>query len=227
MPAKKKATKSKSAKSQSKKVSTQPAILSSINFYYQPVIKNFKAHKKPWLISIVVVGLILAVVIPHLFVAFVDKKPISIISYYQMLDSKYGKDLKEQMISEQLVDDEARARGVSISDAQINSEISKYETQASGSANLTTLLSQQGLTMDSFKRQIKLQLEVQKMFGDKISVTDDEVSKYIDQNKAQLPDPITNQVKQQIKDQLKQQKTVTDFQTWLQAAQQSNRVIRL
>jgi foldase protein PrsA len=162
-----------------------------------------------------------------LAVAWVDGKPITIFSYYHALDQKYGKDTKDQMISEQLVTDEAAKRGVSVSQDEVNSQIKLLEDQASGSANLNDILAQQGLTRSDFEKQIKLQSLIKKMFDSEASVSSQDVDNYIQQNKSQLPDPVDDKTKQSITDQLKQQKLVQAFQTWLSGAQNSNRVIKL
>jgi hypothetical protein len=190
--------------------------------------KSLKTSNKSRAISagVIIVALLL-ILLPHLAVAWVDGKPITIFSYYHALDQKYGKDTKDQMISEQLVTDEAAKRGVSVSQDEVNSQIKLLEDQASGSANLNDILAQQGLTRSDFEKQIKLQSLIKKMFDSEASVSSQDVDNYIQQNKSQLPDPVDDKTKQSITDQLKQQKLVQAFQTWLSGAQNSNRVIKL
>jgi parvulin-like peptidyl-prolyl isomerase len=168
----------------------------------------------------------------YLVIAWVDKKPITRIEYYQNLESRYGKDIKEQMIVEKLILDEAQNRGVSVSDQEVDTEINKFVAQQGGQEQLNQILQMQGLNMDQLKRLVRLQLLRQKMFGANIQVSDDELNKYITENKDALvatpgvEPTLTEQEKQQIKEQLKQQKVNEAFQAWLDQALQSSRVQR-
>lgn len=160
----------------------------------------------------------------YLIVAWVDGKPITRVEYYQNLENRYGKDLREQMIAEKLIVDEAQKRGISVSSQEIQTEIQKFEQQQGGADKLNQVLQMQGLTRDEFNKLVRLQLLRQKMFGE-APVSDDEVNKYIEANKDQFSE-VTDQIKAQVKDQLKQQKVNDNFQNWLQQALQSNRVQR-
>jgi parvulin-like peptidyl-prolyl isomerase len=200
---------------------------------------NFRSKTS---ISLILGALILALLayfgVKYFVVAWVDKKPITRFEYYQNLESRYGKDTKEQMITEKLILDEAQGKGVSVSDKEIQDEINKFVAQQGGQAQLDQILQMQGLNMDQLKRLVRLQLLRQKLFGNNITVSDQELSQYIEQNKQSLlPDKdqlatdsanpeISDAQKAQIKDQLKQQKINDAFQTWLTQTLQSSRVQR-
>lgn len=196
---------------------------------FQENILEQISQKRKWLITGASVILILALgflLAPKLFIAFVDHKPITFVEYYSILDSRYGKDTREQLISERLIFDEAKMRGVNVSDTEINDQIKKVEDQEQGAANLDSVLKQQGLTKEDLKKQIKLQTLIKKMFGQGVNVSDDDVNKYLEQNKQDYPE-VTDEVRKNIKDQLIQQKIAGAFRSWLQQVQQSSRVVRL
>ncbi len=188
----------------------------------QKIKKTIVDHKKA-AISILVVILLLILILPHLAIAWVDNKPITIFEYYKDLDSKYGTQEKQQLVSERLVEDEASNRGIIVSDAQVNSDFQQAVTQASGSANLDQLLSQQGLNETDFRQQLRLQDLIKKMFAQQATVSSQEVDQYIVQNQDQFP-TVDAATKQQVEQQLSQQKLISAFQSWLQMAQQSSRV---
>lgn len=178
------------------------------------------------IVIIAVIGVAIYLLLTKFVIAWVDKKPIFAIQYYSQLDQKYGSALKDQMVSEQLVEDEAANRHVSASEQEVNDQIKTIYDQEGGQANVEQILASQGLTPDEFKQQVKLQILINKMFGNNVTVTDDEVNKYIDDNKSQFPD-VNDTVKSQVKDQLKSDKVRTAFQDWLQKAlKDKSRVIR-
>lgn len=232
----KKATKTKvQAKPRAKVKATQVSALqtfqSSLSKISKPgfssIRSNVKIDKRTgWIIGGVVALVVVILLVAKVFtIAWVDNHPISWFEYYSTLNSKYGTDLKDQMISQQLVVDEAEKRHTTVSDQEVNNEISTIKTQSGGDANFNQLLQQQGLTMVELQKQVKLQLIIQKMFSSEASVSADEVAKYISDNKDQYPNPDAS-TEAQVKQQLQQQKLVDVFRTWLQQAQASNRVVK-
>lgn len=194
---------------------------------FSSVKSNVKIDKRTGWIAGGVVALVLVALLAAKFltIAWVDNHPISWFEYYSTLNSKYGSDLKDQMISQQLVLDEANSRHTSVSDQDVNNEISTIKAQSGGDANFNQLLQQQGLTMPELQKQVKLQLLIQKMFSSEASVSADEVTKYISDNKDQYPNPDAS-TEAQVRQQLQQQKLVDVFRNWLTQAQASKRVVK-
>lgn len=197
---------------------------------YLELSKVGKVNKKRLIllaVLIVVLGVSLFYSYKLLVIGWVDQTPLNRISYYRQLDAKYGKDLKEQIITEQLIDNEAKKRGVTASEDDINQEIKKLEDQNGGAANLDQLLKSRGITRSELRNQVRLyRVLVTKMFGANVTVSDDEVNKYLEANKNQIKEA-TDQVKAQIKEELKFQKIGEAFNSWLTQARASNRVVIL
>src|SRR5437763_1391236 len=77
---------------------------------------RFSRLVKPQKSLYIILGLVgLAVVLflisKYMVVAWVDNKPITRFEYYSSLEKKYGKDVREQLIVEKLINDEAQKRG--------------------------------------------------------------------------------------------------------------------
>lgn len=160
-----------------------------------------------------------------LVVAWVDKKPITRFEYFKALDQKYGKEVKEQLIVEQLINAEALKNGSKVEAFELEAEIKKIEEQQGGKDKLDQILQVQGISQTEFKKLVRLQLLKQKLFGKDITISDDEVKKFLsDQNQL---DPVDDKQKEEIKQQLKQQKINTNFNNWLKEALQSSRVSRV
>lgn len=161
----------------------------------------------------------------YLVVAWVDKIPVTAFEYYKILDQKFGKEVKEQLIVEQLINNEAVDRGISITEDEINKEIVKVEKEQGGKEGLQEVLNMNGISQDEFKKLVRLQLVRQKMFGQNINITDEEVNKFIVDNKEQYP-TVNDEVKKEVKESLRQQKVNQDFQKWLSENLQGKRVTR-
>lgn len=203
---------------------------SSINFNsIKAKAIEIKDNKKTLPIAVVVVGLITLAILAskYLVVAWVGNSPITRIGLYQEMEKRYGKDTREQLIMQQLINDEAKSKGISVSDAEIATEIQNIQKEQGGADKLNEVLKLQNISQTDFKDLVKMQLLRQKMFGTNVEVTDKELEDYLTQNKDQLPETVDDKMKADIKNNLKQQKVAQNFNTWLQEALKSSKVKRI
>jgi hypothetical protein len=141
------------------------------------------------------------------FAAIVNGHPISRVSVIKELERQGGKDALDTLIDKQLINNEASAKNITVSDDEINVEMKKFEDQFStGGQTLDAALEAENLTRDDLKKQIFIRKEIEKLLGDKANVSDEEVQAYITDNKITLPAGQEDVTKNQVKDQLHQQK---------------------
>ena len=182
---------------------------------YKKSIK-IKIGIKTAIIIVVIIALgVLAYVYKGLFIAAtVNGSPISRLTIIQELEKASGKNLLDSLIIEKLVQNEANAKKIIVSNDEIDGEIKKIEDQilAQGST-LDAALSAQGMSMDDLKKQIIFQKKVEKLVADKINVTDEEVAQYIKDNAISIPEGQEAATAVQIKDELRNQKLSTESNT--------------
>jgi len=172
----------------------------------KPVIKINK--KTAIIIAAVIILIALIYVFRGLFVAaIVNGSPISRLSVISKLEKTSGRNLLDSLITEKLIQNEAKAKKLVISSEEINGEIKKIEDQVvSQGGTLNEALAAQGMSQEDLKTQINIQLELEKLVSDKISVTDQEVAKYISDNKISISAGQEATSTEQIKNELKNQK---------------------
>jgi len=108
----------------------------------------------------------------------------------------------------------------------------ELETQQGGPEQLKQILEIQGMNMEDLKKQIEFQVMIEKMFGQDVQISDEEIKNYIKANKEQFADvidpeaSISAETKDQVSSLLKRQKTAKSFNDWLKDTLQSSRVIR-
>lgn len=226
------AAKKTTVKTSSRKTKTQTPV--ELNLSQRADLKGYVPGfvKKNSVLLIVLGVLFLLAILSNKFlvVAWVDKKPVSRIEFYSNLDKRYGKDLREELIVEKLINNEAVTRKINVTNADITAEIKKLEDQQGGADKLNQVLQMQNLSRDDLGRLIRLQLLRQKLFGAGINISDDEVNKYIESNKESFASPsgqIDNQTKESVREQLKQTKINESFNKWLTDALKSSRVVRI
>lgn len=168
----------------------------------------------------------------YLVVAWVDNKPITRFELYSNLEKRFGKDTREQLIVEKLIVSEAIKRNVVVSEDDINTEIKKIEQLQGGSEQLSQLLKLQSISQSEFKYLVKLQIIRQKVFGQNVNISDEDVKKYVDENKESLSlqgvssDNVTGEAQLKIKEELKQAKVNEEFNKWLEETLKSPRIKR-
>ncbi len=171
------------------------------------------------IIAVIVVLGVLAYVYKGLFIAAtVNGSPISRLAIIQKLEKASGKSLLDSIITEKLVQNEASAKKIVISDDEINAEIKKIEDQiVAQGGTLDAALGAQNMSRDDLKKQIVFQKEVETLVADKINVSDEEVAQYIKDNKISIPEGQEAVTGDQIKNDLRNQKLNTEAQTLITA----------
>ena len=161
-------------------------------------------------IAVLVLGLLKNQFVP----ASVNGEQINRLELVRELEKREGKRALENLISEELIMQEAKKRNINVSDEEISREIQSIEKNIkSQGQNLDDLLILQNLTREQLKKDIKVQLILKKLVG-KVEVSEKEVDDYIEQNKESIPaDAKTEEIKSQVKTQLEQDKVNQKIQS--------------
>jgi parvulin-like peptidyl-prolyl isomerase len=153
--------------------------------------------------------------------AVVNGKPITRLAVVSELEKQDGKTVLDSLIEKELILQEAKKNNVSVTDAQVATEIGSITTLLKQqNTTLDAALVSKGMTMADLKDQIIIQKSVEAILGPKIQISDAEVKDYFDQNLQYFKDNISKtvtleQATSQIKDQLFQQKLSTQYSTWI------------
>jgi foldase protein PrsA len=124
-------------------------------------------------------------------VAKVNDRVITDDQLYQRLFKLYGAQVLGQMISEMLVEDEAEARGVSVSDKELAARLAELRTGFADTTEFSNWLVSQRLTTDDLMRQLRLgMLQEQVIVAARgLTVTPQEVDTFFTVNKERLGTP--------------------------------------
>jgi len=190
-------------------------------------VSNKKKRTTIIIIAILIVLALFYFFRSFLVVAFVNGKPISRWALDRELERVGGQQILNTKIAEMLVFQEAKKQKVSVSEAELNSEVKKLEDnfKAQGQT-LDDILALQGQSRKEFLRQIQLQLLVEKMLGKDIQVTEEEIADYFEENKALFEKGATlESQKEEIKKTLANNKLSEKIQPWLQDLQSKAKII--
>ena len=180
------------------------------------------------LIILLVAFVLLALKFKNLFiVATVNGTPITRLNFEQELNNKYGQQTLENMISEQVILSEAQKRNIKVGKDEVDKKIKEIEDRLKGQVSLDEALQAQGLTRESFRKQLEIQIIIDKMFGKDAKVTDKEIDEYLAQNQETLSsstDPA--KLRADVKEMLTQQKVGDLFDKWFTEAKKKANVVK-
>lgn len=204
------------------------SISKKVNKYKKDILKRIKKYKKDIRNKKnrkkVVAVAVLIIVIPVLYltrsiflVAIVNNSPISRLSIMLELEKQGGAQVLDSIITKKLISQEARKKGVQITQVVIDEEIEKVrQTVDAQGMTLENALEMQGQTMDLFIENIKLQKTVEEILGGEINIEDGEIGEYFAKNSQFFEEGATlADVKEQIRDSLFNEKLSTAYQAWI------------
>lgn len=219
----KKTTRTTNRKETTKKVARKESVAAALN---TPSLKS----KTPKINQRFILNLLLVLLVGTLvfllakryrglvLAGIVNKSPISRFELNQVLAKRYGKAILDELINERLLLQAAKENKVEISEKDIDAEITKLEETLGGKENLNTAMEQYGLSADDLRTQIRLRL-LQTRLADKVvtvEVSEEEIKKSFDDNKALYEGKKFDDVKEQIRAELLTQKSQQEFGRWFQ-----------
>lgn len=167
-------------------------------------------------------------------IAWVDNKPVTKFALFALLEKRDNGKTTEELIVESLLASEGSKKRQVVNEEEVLTEIKKIEDQQGGAQQLDQILSIRGLNKDDFKKLVKQQLLIQKLFGEGISITEEDIDKYIKDNEDTLTPEVLGapesseaaKLREGIKEQLKWGKVNENYNKWLQENLNGSRVIR-
>jgi len=159
--------------------------------------------------------------------AIVGKRPITRLQVVRELEKQGGKQALDNLITKELIFREASKQNISVSNKDVSTEIEKIRKslEAQGTT-LDAALALQGQTLESLEENIRIQKTLEQILKNEISVNEEEISKYFEENKsfygenAKLED-----LKETIRRQLEQEKLREAFSKWIEKTKSSTQII--
>ncbi|WP_438444240.1 peptidylprolyl isomerase [Gorillibacterium sp. sgz5001074] len=157
-----------------------------------------KSSKLPWFLfaaSVVAIGVLL-VTGPQWNgggmkgdAATVNGQKITKDELYQVMVKQAGEAALDNLITEKLINQEADKKKVQITDQDIEGELKDIKAQFPDDAAFNDALTQNKLTLDSLKEQIRTQVKVNKIFEGQMDLSDAKQKEYFDKNKDRYGQP--------------------------------------
>ena len=191
-----------------------------------------KAWGMGLLVAVLLVGLLLPVVAQDVVVATVDGDKITEAQLQAAMRERYGTAMRETMIGQLMVEQAAQKRNVVVTDQDVAQLFTTNQTQIDEQlkpqgGDFAAWLLRQGHSEASYRRQLRMQLLLEKMVASQVRVTDADVADFYEKNREQLTPPEGMQVSQisvatkEEADRIRADLVATTI-TWNDAAKQYN-----
>lgn len=170
--------------------------------------------------NLIIAGLIILALLfwflkGYFIVATVNGQPVSRFELNQRLNSQFGSTVIDQLINERLILGAARQAGVFITAQEIDIKIKEIEKSLEGKVSLNEALNMQGLNPNTFRRQLELQLSIEKMFQKDATISASEIDDLLKNNKDMFLDATDPaKLKTEAEGYLKQQKVSKLYEDW-------------
>jgi predicted Holliday junction resolvase-like endonuclease len=174
----------------------------------------------------IIILLLLAINRGLLIAAVVNNKPILRASMNKALVSRYGSQTLENMITEQLIGDEAKRLNVSVSQQEIDAQQQEILKSFGGNVTIEEVLKFQGMTKEDFDQQIRLQMLLTKLIGKDIAITDEEITTYIADNPTTLVATESDGMKKEAREAILMQKVGEQLQPWFASLKEKAKIYR-
>lgn len=196
-----------------------------------PVVSSEIAKKISYKNIILIVLFLLVVLLwkfkSSFIVAMVNGQPISRWQLNDRLVKKFGDQTLDSIVNERLILAAARQKGIFVKTEEIDARSKQIESRLSGKISLDDALKAQGLTQDDFKKQLEIQLSIEKMFEKEATLSSNEIDDYISKNSQAYKDATDPaQVKEEAKSILTQQKINDLFEKWFNDIRKNAKVTK-
>lgn len=197
---------------------------------YKKALPAKASRKKITTIAVVFLGIFILVfaVFKFLIAATVNNIPITRFEVIRLLEREGGQQALDNLITRQLVLQEARKKNLSLSQEEIDAKLNELNSYlAEQGTTLDDALSFQNQTKEELIEDIKIQGLVEKILEEELKVSDEEVQKYFEENRDFFAeDAKFEEISGQISSQLKNDKLSQKFQEWLDKVRSESSIRR-
>lgn len=165
-------------------------------------------------------------------VARVNNQVITKEELYQLLVDQYGPQALDSLVADKIIDLEIQKQKIAVDEAAVQSEIDKIITAYGGEEEFNKVMEMYGHSIEDVKKNVAMNLKMKKLLEPEISVTEEEMKSYFEENKEMLAkeenkEAVYEENKDRIKEILMEQKLPAAYDTWFQAKYNEYKVEKL
>lgn len=165
--------------------------------------------------AVIVIALLLFLGKSLILAAVVNGSPIFRYQLDRELEKAYGQQTLDNLVTENLIFQEAQKQNIKISKSEIQKEIDAVTKTLPQGTDLNSALKAQNMTMNDFTKQIIIKLTAEKILNPKITITDQEIADFASKSASMLSSSDSAKQKEEARTILEQQKLGQAFSSWI------------
>ncbi|MBD0384017.1 peptidyl-prolyl cis-trans isomerase [Paenibacillus sedimenti] len=122
-------------------------------------------------------------------VAKVNGVSISTTQFYEAMVASGGEQTLDSLISDELINQEAKKAGIQVTEDDINNEIAAIKKSFATEDEFQQTLTSYGMSLDDLKKNMQTQVVLKKILEPQVTITDEQIKQYYDENLESLKTP--------------------------------------
>lgn len=119
-------------------------------------------------------------------VASVNGEDITKNELYELMVKQNGKQALDSLISQKVIELEAKKQKITVSDEDIQKEMETYYETYGGEEAFVQTLQMSGYSLEDVKKELALNIKINKLLEPRIKITEEELKTYFEANKEQF-----------------------------------------
>ncbi|KYO65500.1 foldase protein PrsA [Thermovenabulum gondwanense] len=116
-------------------------------------------------------------------VAKVNGEVISKDELYDLMVKTIGEEALDYLISQKIIDLEAKKQNIAVTDEDINKELEKIYEAYGGETAFKQNLAMGGYSFEEYKKNLAMSIKTKKLIAPRISITEEEMKSYFNEHK--------------------------------------------
>lgn len=158
-------------------------------------------------------------------VAFINGQPISITEVVRIYTSPDKENVFDRIISEKLIEYEAKKRKIQVRSEEISAEIARMEKEAiANGKTMAQLLKESDQTARDLEKNVRLRIIIYKILSEDIELSEHEIDKYIKENPELYENFSQEETRIEVRRLLIDAKLQEEYKSWIQDAKASSEI---
>ena len=158
-------------------------------------------------------------------IAFINGQPVTLTEVVKIYTSPEEENVLDRIISEKLIEYEAKKRNIHVRSEEIAEEIARIEKEAiSNGMTLAQLLKESDKTAKDLEKDVKIKIIIYKILSEDIELSEYEIDKFIKENPDLYENLSEEETRERVRRLLIDAKLQDEYGSWIQEAKASSEI---
>ena len=158
-------------------------------------------------------------------IAFINGQPITLSDIVKVYSSPDENNFLDRIISEKVIEYEAKKRNIKVMKEEIEEEVLKIEREALANGNtLAQILEESDQTTKDLEKNIRLRIIIYKILSENIELSEEEIDRFVRDNPELYESLSEEETRDEVRKLLIDAKIKEEYKTWIREAKASSEI---